>query len=94
MRGSLVGSVWPAIIVAVVGLVLWELIVTVFQIQKFLRPQAVGGRPSPSSSTFPQILDGLRKTGYVAVTGLVAGVVIAVVMALLCTQVPRLSPPR
>ena len=82
---SLVGSVWPAIIVAVVGLVLWELIVTVFQIQKFLVP-----KPSAVAiafvESFPQIVDGLRKTGYVAVTGLVAGVVIAVVMALLCTR--------
>ena len=82
---SLVGSVWPAIVVAVVGLVVWELVVTVFQIQTFLIPK-------PSAvvrafvESFPQILEGLRKTGYVAVTGLVAGVVVAVVMALLCTR--------
>ena len=59
---SLVGSVWPAIVVAVVGLVLWELIVTVFQIQKFLIP-----KPSAVAiafvESFPQILDGLKKTG-------------------------------
>ena len=83
---SLVGSVWPAIVVAVVGLVLWELIVTVFQIQKFLVP-----KPSAVAiafvENFSEIMDGLRKTGYVAVTGLVAGVVIAVVMAFLwCTR--------
>lgn len=82
---SVVGSVWPAIVVAVVGLVVWELVVTIFQIQTFLVPK-------PSAvvrafvESFPQILEGLKKTGYVAVTGLVAGVVIAVVMALLCTR--------
>ena len=61
---SLVGSVWPAIIVAVVGLVLWELIVTVFQIQKFLVP-----KPSAVAIAFVENFsadhDGLRKTGYV-----------------------------
>jgi NitT/TauT family transport system permease protein len=82
---SLVGTVWPATVVAVVGLVLWELVVTVFQIQKFLIP-----KPSAVLAAFveffPQILEGLRKTGYVAVTGLVAGVLIAVLMALICTR--------
>jgi NitT/TauT family transport system permease protein len=82
---SLVGSVWPAIVVAVVGLVLWELVVTVFGIQKFLvpKPSAVA---TAFVESFPQIMDGLRKTGYVAVTGLVAGVVVAVLMALVCTR--------
>jgi NitT/TauT family transport system permease protein len=82
---SLVGTVWPAIVVAAVALVLWELVVTVFQIQKFLIP-----KPSAVLTAFveslPQILEGLRKTGYVAVTGLVAGVILAVAMALLCTR--------
>ena len=56
--------------------------------------------PKPSAvaiafvENFSEIMDGLRKTGYVAVTGLVAGVVIAVVMALLSHQVPAARDRR
>jgi len=82
---SVVGTLWPAVAVAVVALLLWELVVTVFRIDKFLIPK-------PSAivvafvESFPAIVDGLRKTGYVAVSGLVLGVVVAVVLALLCTR--------
>jgi NitT/TauT family transport system permease protein len=82
---SVVGTLWPAVAVAVVALLLWELVVTVFRIDKFLIPK-------PSAivvafvESFPAIVDGLRKTGYVAVSGLVLGVVVAVVLALPCTR--------
>ncbi len=80
-----VGSIWPAIVVAVVALALWELAVDVFRIDKFLipKPSAIG---VAFVESFPAIVDGLGRTGYVAVTGLVIGVVLAVVLALLCTR--------
>jgi NitT/TauT family transport system permease protein len=82
---STLANVWPALAVAAVGLVLWEIVVTVFSIDKFLVP-----KPSAIASafveSFPAIVDGLRKTGWVAVSGLVAGVLLAVLMALVCTR--------
>ncbi len=82
---SMAGTVWPALLVAVVALTVWEIVVTVFQIQKFLvpKPSAIG---AAFVEVFPQIVDGLRKTGWVAVSGLVIGVLIAVLLALLCTR--------
>ncbi|MDQ6715333.1 MAG: ABC transporter permease subunit [Actinomycetota bacterium] len=76
---------WPPALFGVAALVLWELVVTVFNIQKFLipKPSAIG---SAFTSSLPEIVDGVRKTGWVAVSGLLVGVVLAVGLALVCTR--------
>ncbi len=77
--------VLPPVIVGVVGLVGWELVVDVFHIQKFLLP-----KPSAILDAFVEnrtaIWTGARKTGWVAISGLVVGVFVAVVAALLCSR--------
>lgn len=77
--------VLPPIAVAVVGLAGWELAVEAFDIQRFLLPKP--------SSIWQALLDdrtaiwhGARQTGWVAVSGLVVGVVAAVAAALACSR--------
>jgi len=78
-------SLLPPLIVGVVAVVAWEVLVRVFNIQKFLIP-----RPSSIiaalSTSWADILEGTKRTGYVAVSGLIVGVIIAVALALLCTR--------
>jgi len=78
-------SLIPPLIVGVVAVVAWEVLVRVFNIQKFLIP-----RPSSIiaalSTSWADILEGTKRTGYVAVSGLIVGVIIAVALALLCTR--------
>ncbi len=82
---SVLHVLWPPALFGVAALVLWELVVTVFNIQKFLipKPSAIG---SAFASSLPEIVDGVRKTGWVAVSGLLVGVVLAVGLALVCTR--------
>ena len=79
------GVVVPPIVVGVVALLGWELAVNVFDIQKFLLPK-------PSAiwkalvDDWSVIWDGAQKTGWVAISGLIVGVVIAVALALACAR--------
>lgn len=72
------------------ALVLWELVVTVFRIQRFLvpKPSAIAAAVTESAGA---ILDGAGKTGWVAISGLVVGVLLAVLLALLCTRFTMLA---
>ncbi|HEX8581708.1 MAG TPA: ABC transporter permease subunit [Acidimicrobiales bacterium] len=77
--------VLPPVAVAVVGLGGWELAVDAFDIQRFLLP-----KPSAIWSALVEerdvIWEAARTTGWVAVSGLLAGVVAAVVFALACSR--------
>ena len=72
-------------IVGVCAVLAWEILVRVFNIQKFLIP-----RPSSIVAalidSWGDILEGTKRTGYVAISGLIVGVIIAVALALLCTR--------
>lgn len=87
---SVLHVVWPPALFGIGALVLWELVVTVFDIQKFLvpKPSAIG---SAFASSLPEIADGVRKTGWVAVSGLLVGVALAVGLALVCTRFSLLA---
>ncbi|WP_411283993.1 ABC transporter permease [Lapillicoccus sp.] len=78
-------AIWPPLLVGVLAMLGWELVVTVFNIQKFLvpKPSAIG---SAFGESFPQIVVGVGKTGWVAISGLLIGVVLAVLLALVCTR--------
>lgn len=80
----------PPILVGIIVLGLWELAINVFNVQKFLFP-----KPSAIWSAFVDNFDQIRtaalNTGYVAVTGLVIGIVVAVVLSLLCSRFRLLS---
>lgn len=77
--------VLPPVVVAVVGLAGWELAVEAFDIQRFLLP-----KPSAIWTALVEerdvIWEAARTTGWVAVSGLLAGVVAAVVAALACSR--------
>jgi ABC-type nitrate/sulfonate/bicarbonate transport system permease component len=78
-------AIWPPLLVGVGGLVLWELFIDVLGVQEFLlpRPLAIWSALTDDWST---IWAGAKKTAWVAVSGLIAGVVVAVVGAFVTTR--------
>ena len=83
-------SVWPPLLFGVAGLVSWELFIDVSGIKEFLLPRPVAIWTALLDGWAP-ILDGARKTAWVAVSGLAAGVVVAVVGAFATTRSRLLS---
>ncbi len=83
-------TLWPPLLFGALTLTVWELLVIAFNIQKFLipRPTAIG---SAFVESFSEILNGVAKTGWVAISGLVVGVACAVLLALLCTRFDLLA---
>lgn len=84
-RWARVDMLVPPAVVAVVALAGWELAVEAFDIQKFLLPKPSAIWTSLREDWTP-IADGARSTGWVALSGLVAGVLAAVVAALACSR--------
>ena len=82
---ALAHLLWPPLLFGALTLVLWEVVVTLFHIQRFLvpKPSAIG---TAFVEAYPEIVEGVRKTGWVAVSGLLGGVALAVVLALVCTR--------
>ena len=82
---SRVRALWPPLVVGVVGLVSWELFSGVLGVEEFLlpRPRAIW---SALVEDWDVIWAGARKTASVALSGLLAGVVVAVVGAFLATR--------
>ena len=77
---------WSAPLIAGVSiLVLWEVLLRVFNPDGFVLPP-----PSEIIATFfddwDVIVDGARNTGFVIVTGLIAGVIVGAIAALLVTR--------
>ena len=83
-------ALWPPLLLGVLAIVVWELCSGALGIQEFLlpRPLAIWSALTDDWST---IWEGATKTAWVAVTGLLAGVVVAVVGALLTTRSRLLS---
>lgn len=83
-------ALWPPALVGVVGVVLWELFIDVLGVQEFLlpRPLAIW---SALTDDWAVIWSGALETAWVAVSGLLAGVLIAVVGAFLTTRSKLLS---
>jgi NitT/TauT family transport system permease protein len=79
------GSLWPPLLVGVGVLVLWELIIDVVGIEEFLLPRPLDVW-SALGEDWSVIFAGAKKTAWVAVSGLAAGVVVAVVAAFVCTR--------
>jgi NitT/TauT family transport system permease protein len=79
------GSLWPPLLVGVGVLVLWELIIDVVGIEEFLLPRPLDVW-SALGEDWSVIFAGAKKTAWVAVSGLAAGVVLAVVAAFVCTR--------
>ena len=75
----------PPLIVGVCAVLAWEILVRVFNIQKFLIPRPTSIVAALIDS-WGDILEGTKRTGYVAISGLIVGVIIAVALALLCTR--------
>ncbi len=78
-------AIWPPLLLGIGGLVFWELFIDVLGVQEFLlpRPLAIW---SALTEDWTAIWAGARKTAEVAVTGLLAGVLVAVVGAFLTTR--------
>jgi len=81
----LIRSAAPAIVFGVVGLTLWELVLAVAEPEGFVLP-----RPTEIMASFVEnfsvIWTATLNTGYIVVTGLVAGVILGVVWALLVSR--------
>lgn len=84
MRRFVRGSA-PAVVIGVGGLVVWELALRIISPEGFVLPP-----PSKILAAFFDNIDVIatatRNTGYIVVTGLVAGVVLGVVWALLVSR--------
>lgn len=80
--GSVFRAVWPPVLFGLTFLLLWELVVVAFDIQKFLLPA-----PSAIAQAFGDrlgdIWDACWKTGSNALVGLIAGVVLGVATSFL-----------
>ena len=87
---SRIRALWPPLLLGVVAVASWELFSGALGIQEFLlpRPLAIW---SALRDDWSAIWEGATKTAWVAVTGLLAGVVVAVVGALLTTRSRLLS---
>lgn len=78
-------SLWPPVLVGLVAVAGWELASGALGIQEFLLPK-------PSSiveelrESWSVIWTGARKTAWVAMSGLVVGVILAVAAAFVCTR--------
>lgn len=75
----------PAIIVGVGGLLLWELSLQILQPKGFLLP-APSAILAALFENIDEIWAATKNTGYIVVTGLVAGVVLGAVWALLVSR--------
>lgn len=78
-------SIWPPLLVGAGGAVFWELFIDVLGVQEFLLPRPLDIW-SALTDNWSVIWAGARKTAWVAVSGLVAGVVVAVVGAFATTR--------
>ncbi len=89
IRGRLAG-IGPPMVVGVAGLGLWEGIVWGFGIREFLlpRPSSIMDR---LSENWPMLRHAGWETGRIAVSGLVAGIVAGVLLALVTTRFRTLN---
>lgn len=78
-------SLWPPLVVGAVALVLWELFIDVFGVQEFLLPRPLSIWDALTED-WSVIWTGAKKTAWVAVSGLAAGVAVAVLAAFVCTR--------
>ncbi|HUH08224.1 MAG TPA: ABC transporter permease subunit [Egibacteraceae bacterium] len=80
----------PPVIVAIGALIGWELVVEIFNIQRFLLP-----KPSAIwlslTGDWRTIATAAQKTGWVAISGLTVGVAAALAAAMLVTRFRRLA---
>jgi len=85
MKNKHLASFGPPLIVGIVGLVLWEAVVTVFKIKEILLP-----KPSSIGSQLIENWGVLRhatwETGKIAVSGLLVGVLLGVLLALVTNR--------
>lgn len=79
------GPLWPPVLFGLAALAVWELYVDVGGVQEFLLPRPVDIW-SALTEDWPTIRHGAWNTAWVAISGLVAGVVVAVAAALVCTR--------
>ena len=85
MKNNRLASVLPPVLVGITGLAMWEGAVTVFKIEEFLLPKP--------SSIWTQLIDEwgvLRhatwETGKIAVSGLLIGILLGVLLALITNR--------
>ena len=78
-------ALWPPIAVGIGGLVLWELFLDVTGVQEFLLPRPLDIWDALVED-WSLIWEGAKKTAWVSVSGLAAGVVVAVVAAFVTTR--------
>jgi NitT/TauT family transport system permease protein len=90
IRSGRLEGLWPPLVVGVAGLVLWELFIDLFGVQEFLLPRPLDVWEALGDD-WSVIWEGTKKTAWVALSGLVAGVVLAVVAAFLTTRSKLLS---
>ena len=85
MTSTFTRRILPPILLGVVGLVLWEVLVIVAKIQPYLlpAPSAIGKQ---LTTVAPAIWSATLATGANALIGLIAGSVLAIVMALLASR--------
>jgi NitT/TauT family transport system permease protein len=85
MNEETIRAVAPPLIVGVGGLALWELVLTVLNPQAFVlpRPSVIAGKVVEQWST---IVTATTSTGFIAVTGLVAGALLGIVVAILVSR--------
>jgi NitT/TauT family transport system permease protein len=85
MNNPRLRAITPPLIVGVGGLLLWELVLAVLNPQAFVlpRPSVIAGKVVEQWST---IVTATSSTGFVAVTGLIAGALFGVVVAVLVSR--------
>lgn len=85
MTGAVARRILPPVILGVIALVLWEVLVIAAEIKPYLlpAPSAIGAQ---LALVTPSLLSAMAATGTNALVGLVAGALVAVVLALLASR--------
>lgn len=86
------GTVYPAVLVGIAGLAIWEFGVRISGVKSFILP-APSAIAQTLSGTFPRILSATGTTLQAVLLGLALGVVFGVLAALLVSLAKRLSAP-
>ncbi|VAW06842.1 Pyrimidine ABC transporter, transmembrane component 1 [hydrothermal vent metagenome] len=78
-------AIAPPLVVGVGGLALWELVLTVLNPKAFVlpRPSVIAGKVVEQWST---IVTATTNTGFIAVTGLIAGALLGIMVAILVSR--------